>query len=288
MLAKVTPWRDVRMDAMNLAGTKTSGRAFTLVELLVVITIIAILAALLLPTLGTAKAKSQIVLCQDNLRQLAVTWVMYCGENRGELPWCASYLNTNAWVLGNAQTVPQDSRYGQLDPGVLDATNVNGLTRGTFWPYIKSTKIYLCPLDRRTVDGIPYVRSYSMNNWMNGQSPAAWMPALNPSNTVYKMDAALPAPSKLFVFIDEDEESINDALFVVIVDPGWYMNDIPARRHKTVYPLAFADGHVEAFKFLCQDTIDWAPSYPNPQEIADDGTTNQDVINLRNAAYILH
>ena len=39
------------------------------------------------------------------------------------------------------------------------------------------------------------------------------------------------------------------------MDPGWYMNDIPSRLHKTAYPLSFADGHTEAFKFLCRDTL---------------------------------
>ena len=110
--------------------------------------------------------------------------------------------------------------------------------------------------------GVPYVRSYSMNNWMNGFSPAEWIAGLDPSRKVYKRDSDIPSPSRLFVFIDEDQASINDALFVVIMDPCWYMNDIPSRSHKTAYPLSFADGHSEAFKLLCQDTMSW--DLPNP------------------------
>src|SRR5208282_3874443 len=135
--------------------------------------IIGILAALLLPALSSARAKAQRIACQNNLKQLAAAWIMYCGDNDGQLPYCAGFINPHAWVLGNAQTMPQDSsRFGQLDPGVLDATNAACITRGGFFPYTQSPGIYRCPLDQQNVDGVPYVRSYSMNNWMNGQSPA--------------------------------------------------------------------------------------------------------------------
>jgi prepilin-type N-terminal cleavage/methylation domain-containing protein len=262
-------------------------RAFTLMELLVVIASIAILAALLLPALSAAKAKAERIACQSNLRQVAVAWTLCCDDNHGQLPFCAGFINPHAWAFGNAQTMPQDSaRFGQLDPGVLDATNAAAITRGTLFPYLQAPGVYRCPLDHRTVDGVPYVRTYSMNNWMNGLSPAAWLPGLDPSRLVYKKDSALPAPSRLFVFVDEDQASNNDSLFVVIMDPGWYMNDIPTRIHKTAYPLSFADGHTEAFKILCPDTLAWNPSKLSPPEIASDGTVNQDIINLRNAAWL--
>lgn len=63
-------------------------QAFTLVELLVVIAVIAVLAALLLPALNQAKEKGRRVVCQNNLRQLGIALLMY-GDEHGRYPPCA-------------------------------------------------------------------------------------------------------------------------------------------------------------------------------------------------------
>ncbi len=230
-------------------------RAFTLIELLVVIAIIAILAAMLLPVLSSAKTKAQKIACLNNMKQLEMAWIMYNGENSGRIPTCEPFdpttfvINQNVWVRGVAAILSPPGAFGQVDAGVLDCTNRNALALGTLFPYISVYGVYRCPSDLRNVNGVPYVRSYSMNNWMNGEPFADPANNLDTIHRLFKTESDISTPSQLYVFIDEDASTINDGMFVVYMNPAEGLQDQPARRHKTGYPLTFADGHAEIYRF---------------------------------------
>ena len=66
---------------------RTSSQAFTLIELLVVIAVLAILMALLLPTLASAREKGWRTACLSNLRQMGIAIRAYATDNDGNIPY---------------------------------------------------------------------------------------------------------------------------------------------------------------------------------------------------------
>lgn len=243
----------------GIVGDTTRGRlisAFTLIELLMVISIIALLIAILIPALSRARGKAEEIVCLNNLKQLQICAKLYSQDNDFFLP-----PNRNVYYIDTLSPSegfdPNWTWCAGLAP--FDRTTEN-IERGKLFGYNKSTEIYLCPSDKsrvRTAAGkvlnIRRTRSYNMSQSINGLPylpDSAVLPSFAKETEIDK-----PPPSKLLYFVDVHEDSILDSHFGIPprgpmfegYEPQWW--DLPAGRHGQGCNFSFADGHAEHWRW---------------------------------------
>jgi prepilin-type N-terminal cleavage/methylation domain-containing protein len=248
----------VCMDLLSRSRVESDGtrRGFTLIELMIVVSIIVILAGMLSPALAKAKGKAHRTVCLSQFKQLSLCWTMYAQDNSGALVETYSFdpaggLNTNVWVRGSMDDSPA---YGPIETGKLDSTNVNTIVQGKLFPFNQSAAIYRCPSDRSTTKSVPRVRSISINGWMGGRPLAG--------QDEYRLflketDIISPGPSQALVFIDEHEKSINDGWFAIDMRGSRGFIDVPGSRHDGAFTLSCADGHAEVWKLKDPRSVQW-------------------------------
>jgi len=194
-------------------------RGFTLIELLVVIAIIAILAALLLPSLQTARTLSKAMYCSNNLRQQGISIISYGQESNGYI--VPTY---------NGDT----SSYGMW--------HINLQNLGYAPKTGKNSGIFVCPEEQnpalRTLD-VDYYLAYGINTSIAGTTSGD----ANIKDRRFselegfpKKTSATPLTADMYV-----SNSLSCTVHVYVTSPAGNINP----RHQNAACFLFCDGHVK-------------------------------------------
>jgi prepilin-type N-terminal cleavage/methylation domain-containing protein/prepilin-type processing-associated H-X9-DG protein len=235
-------------------------KAFTLVELLVVISIIALLLSIMMPALQKAKKLGQSSICLANIRQIAVAYQCYSIENNGKLmPSRIRQGRKTAWVQ-----FPQN-KYGAntwslTKQGTLEE-RIFGITAGLLYPYLKTVKVYFCSGDPRMVEGTHAERSYSMIGCLNGWSNVPAEEYMY-DRQIKKMDEIKSTSTSYMLVEEADSRGFNMTWWSLLapehgVNPPMWWNPL-AVLHGDSSTIAFCDGHARLYKWREKLTLSLA------------------------------
>ena len=211
-------------------------KAFTLVELLVVIGVIAVLIAILLPALSKARSSAKTLQCLSNLKQLGQATAMYVGANRNSLPYPTTTLGEDLlW-------------FNALDPYLQElnktTTTRTGVAAGRNYESYKQCEVYdsfeggkNSGAQDKTKE---FARTYKMNSLLrhnNPYSPAKVTGVPRSSEFVYIGD------SISLDFTGSVEDQWESGQFSMEVNDITQAN--PAIRHGNGANILFVDGHAE-------------------------------------------
>lgn len=185
--------------------------AFTLVELLVVIGIIAVLVAMLLPALQKARKAANTVQCASNMKQIAMGVIMYAGANKNQLPParvvpCDTYPQGWFWAneLAKQKYIATPTSGAAVSGGMVDSNSVFFCPEGNkeidTYSVALSSSFAQYPRDARNNSGQRYYHDPTTNF-----SVATWY-LLNckPSASIVALGRAKDTPFVLFNSGDPD------------------------------------------------------------------------------------
>lgn len=209
-------------------------KAFTLLELLITIGILATLLAILLPTVSRAREQAKQISCMSNMRQITMAFLEYTNDSRGRF-------------------LPPDSSIAQA--GLASSTDQSEVIPALYRGYAHASRVFHCPSDDRAGK-----LSYSINDFLGGTWPAFTHPL-----------ACLPEarhPAEVFVLIEEinrnPKVANNNGGFVVQPPPSPVWIDFPAVPHMGGTAITFLDGHCEYWVWSDPQTSTLSAGKPFP------------------------
>jgi prepilin-type N-terminal cleavage/methylation domain-containing protein/prepilin-type processing-associated H-X9-DG protein len=243
--------------AFTLIELPAVRKGFTLIELLVVIAIIAILAALLLPALKSAKEKARQAQCMSNLKQVTLAIKLYADDYEGWAPNIAEAVwPANGWEVGWANKL-----------------TILGYSPGGQTVYLEPPRgIYLCPSQPNPnlkwglpgdgvgqttgsfgVNGGNYWLSnhYALNSFFCDVNPGilASYPRVKITTVRYS--------DKVFLVGDAADSANSEMRY-----PGWSMPTLSLRHGgNSLCNMVFVDGHVEALKARTYEPQYWSGAW---------------------------
>lgn len=245
------------------ATDSKEGFGFTLIELLVVIAVIGILAGLLLPGLGRAKARALGVNCVSNLRQVVIAASVYASDFQNAIvpnsPWeetDGSKYWLPTWAGGSAA-------YGAaagVDDRMLMGGDPTQPRVGLLGRYVGSSRVFRCPADysKTTILSVQRLRnrSYGMNGFI-GTDLSQFVTPIGSFPLVLTVDQAITLGRPEIASWMDVHQDFLDSCAITIYDAGAASSFNPPMqgRHYGRDAVAFLDGHVELHLWQSRGTV---------------------------------
>lgn len=206
-------------------------KAFTLVEMLVVIAIVGIISAILFPVFGRAREGARTTTCSANLKQIGLAFSQYAQDHNNTYPIAGGYIKWD------------------------DPSGARAWTQQIF-PYTNSQAIYKCPSDNYVKDGIESKYSYFMSGRAAYLSSSGSADVQDPTDKpAATREIRIAYPSQFVVAGDCDSQVFDPAddadkddyskNLVGFGTNGTAPEPYDSRRHLNGQNLLFADGHVK-------------------------------------------
>jgi prepilin-type N-terminal cleavage/methylation domain-containing protein/prepilin-type processing-associated H-X9-DG protein len=234
--------------------TSGSRRAFTLVELLVVIGIIALLISILLPSLSNARKQANTVKCASNMKQLGMFAHMYANDNRNFIP--RDYHRTQKGHVFFAEAF---GKYALEDFQRPDVTLPGDQRDKLMQTEFRRIGVYQCPSFPRSEEVLCYIaNAFQISTRVIGTGDAE--PAINlsqvktPAELVYLTEAHANQPGSTTPNYEQYDVWQPDQLSA---NGGKRMIDDD--RHKMKANILYLDGHVDALPWKEMDEFKFKP-----------------------------